>query len=103
MAAGAGAGTVAYIRGELNAPLEASLDRSIAATKKAVEELKFHQISEKSDALTAEFQLRDAQDDSIRVLLKRQTDTLTNVSIRVGTFGDETLSQTVLDKIKKHL
>lgn len=103
VAAGAGAGTVAYIRGELNSPLEASLDQAIAATRKAIDELKFHQISDKADALSAEFQLRDAQDDSIRVLLKRQTDNLTNVSIRVGTFGDEAISQTVLEKIKNHL
>lgn len=101
--AGAGAGTVAYIRGELNSPLEVSLDRSIGATKRAIDELKFHQISEASDALTAEFKVRNAQDDSIRISLKRQTDTLTTVSIRVGTFGDQELSQVILETIKRNL
>lgn len=103
LAAGAGAGTVAYVRGQLNAPLEASLDKSAKAVGSAIEDMQYNLISEKKDATSAVFVARNAQDDKITITLTRQTDNVTNVAIRVGMFGDEQLSQTVLDAIKKRL
>jgi hypothetical protein len=37
------------------------------------------------------------------VKLEKQSDTVTEIRIRVGTFGDEALSRQILDKIKTHL
>ncbi len=103
VAAGAGAGAVAYIRGELSSSLEASVDQSAKATQSAITDLKLNEISGKADALSAEYVARDAQDNKIVITLKRHTDHITSVSIRVGTFGNQDISQTILENIKKHL
>lgn len=103
VAAGAGAGTVAYIRGELQADLDAPLDRAARATARAVDQLEFSLISEKKDATAAVYTMRTARDQRIVVTLERKADQLTEAKIRVGTFGDQSLSMTVLDAIKANL
>lgn len=102
-AGAAGAGTVAYIRGELNASLNNSLDTVDRATNRAVEQLRFAKINQSSDALSRVITLRTAEDKKIEIRLSRTTDSLTQVRIRVGVFGDETVSRILLDKIKENL
>lgn len=102
-AGAAGAGTVAYIRGELNTSMSASLDAVDRATNRAAEQLRFAKINQSSDALARVITLRTAEDKKIEVRLTRTTDTLTQVRIRVGVFGDEQISRALLDKIKDNL
>ncbi len=54
------------------------------------------------DALAGEVVAHRADDTRVVVHLKRQTDNVTEIRIRVGTFGDESLSRLVNDKIKAH-
>ncbi len=103
LAGGAGAGTVAYIKGELQTNLEASLEKSIEATRSAVENLKFIKISEEVDKLTGEIIARTSQDKKITIKLNKVTENTTKISIRVGMFGDQTLSHSLLEEIKKEL
>ena len=103
LAGGAGAGTVAYIKGELQTNLEASLEKSIEATRSAVENLKFIKISEKVDKLTGEIIARTSQDKKITIKLNKVTENTTKISIRVGMFGDQSLSHSLLEEIKKEL
>ena len=104
LAAGAaGAGTVAYVRGELKASLGHDLSATMRATGRAIEQLKFVKISERADALSANYTLRTAQDKKIEVELTKVGDVLTQVEIRVGVFGDEKVAMTILDKIKVNL
>lgn len=102
-AGAAGAGTVAYIRGELDAPISRSLDDVDRAANRAADQLHFAKINEGSDALSRVITLRTAEDKKIEVRLSRTTDTLTRVRIRVGVFGDEALSRLLLDKIQANL
>ncbi len=102
-AGAAGAGTVAYIRGELDASLSYNLDAVDRATNRAAEQLRFPKINEGSDALARVITLRTAEDKKIEVKLTRVTDTLTRVRIRVGLFGDETISRALLEKIQANL
>ena len=102
-AGAAGAGTVAYIRGELDAALSYNLDAVDRATNRAAEQLRFAKINEGSDALARVITLRTAEDKKIEVKLTRTTDTLTQVRIRVGVFGNETVSRALLDKIQANL
>ena len=99
----AAAGTVVYIRGELQASLANPYGDVISATGKAIEKLQFRKISEKGDALKTVIVARTGSDKKIEITVKRVTDTLTKVEIRVGVFGDEALSMTVLDNIKQGL
>lgn len=102
-AGAAGAGTVAYIRGELEASLEGRYDAVVTAASGAVTDLKFARISENKDALTAVIVARTADDKKIEIRVTRVTDTLSKVQIRVGIFGDEFVSVSILDRIKANL
>lgn len=103
VAAGAGAGTVAYLRGELEATVSGNLDQTNKAVNRAIEELKFVRISESKDALLALTVVRNAADQRIEVRQDGVGEKLTRVRIRVGVFGDEKLSRTLLDRIQSKL
>ena len=102
-AVGAGAGTVAYMRGDLEAVEAKDIDTVYAATRKAVEQLDLKVSSDTKDALSAEIVARDAQDKKITIKLKSTTEDTTEISIRVGTFGSETKSRLIHDQIKNNL
>lgn len=101
--AGAGAGTVAYMKATLEASLTTDYNKVVKATQAAIGELEFAKISEKKDALRAEFIARTALDKKVEINLSRVGDKATKIEIRVGLLGDQELSQAILDKIKRHL
>jgi len=102
-AAGLGAGTVAYVRGDLETIEPRTLDEVYTATEKAVSELGLN-ISQKSkDAMSAVFVGRDAEDKKIRIKLTATQEDMTELSIRIGMFGDETKSRRIYEQIKKRL
>jgi len=101
--AAAGAGAVAYVRGELEASLEHNYAKVVDATRMALRDLEYAKISEKKDAIDAEFVYRTALDKKITVKLNRLTEKTTKVKIRVDLLGDEALSTSVLEKIKANL
>lgn len=102
-AGAAGAGTVAYIRGELNASIDGSQASVSKAARGAIEDLKFVRISETSDALVTILIARTADDTRVDVRVERVTDTLSKVRVRVGVFGDERVSQLFLERLKAQL
>jgi uncharacterized protein YceK len=99
----AGAGTYAYIKGELKTTESATLDRAWSATQGAIKDLQFSTTSQAKDALQARLVARTAMDKKIEVQLTKVSDSLTEIRIRVGTFGDEDLSRTILHQIQKRL
>jgi hypothetical protein len=102
--AGAGAGAaVAYVRGDLDSTLNGSLEKATAAVNKAIGQLQFAKVSENKDALQAIVIARNAADKRIEIRVEKLTDSSSKVKIRVGTFGDEALSLTILEKIKANL
>jgi low affinity Fe/Cu permease len=103
VAVGAGAGTVAYLRGDLEALEAKDIDAVYVAAKKAVKQLDLIVSSDAKDALSAEIVVRDAQNKKIAIKLKSTTEGATQISIRVGIFGSETKSRIIYDQIKKNL
>ncbi|OGV61529.1 MAG: hypothetical protein A3K19_07265 [Lentisphaerae bacterium RIFOXYB12_FULL_65_16] len=103
LAGGAAGGAVAYVRGELQVTLDYSIDACRTATAKAVESLQLTKKSETGDAVCAQFALENAQTTPINIKLERVSDSSTRLVIRVGTFGDQNVSQRVLDEIKSQL
>jgi len=104
VAVGAGAaGTVAYVKGDLEAVEAVSLNDAYQATEKAVEEMGLFTISKKKDSLGAIFKLRDSDDKKITIKLTAATESTTKISIRVGTFGSEAKSQMIYGKIKENI
>lgn len=103
VAVGAGAGTVAYLKGDLEVIEAKDINAVHAATKKAVAQLELRVTEDTKDALAAEIVARDAQDKKITIRLKSTTANTTKISIRIGTFGSETKSRLIYDQIKKNL
>lgn len=103
VAAGAGAGAVAYVRGDLTATLDAGVEQTNSAVSRAIDQLQFAKVSERKDALQGEFIARNAADKKIKIEVERKGERLTEVTIRIGVFGDENLSLAILDRIKANL
>ncbi len=105
VAAGAvvGAGAYAYHAGKLNARLDASLDRSFEATRTALTDMGFTELSTAKDALTAHATAETADAKEVTVHLEKVADDATDISIRIGAFGDERKSTEVLAKIRERL
>ncbi len=101
--AAAGAGTIAYVNGEIETVLEASMDDAWLATEAAIKDLQFTVIETKKDSISADHVSQTAQEKKSHIRLNRETDETTRVRIRVDVFGNEELSRTILEKIKTHL
>jgi hypothetical protein len=102
-AGAAGAGTVAYVRGELDATLGNPYSPVVDAAARAMTQLQFATVSESRDAFNAEIIARTSQDKKIDITLSRQGDDLTQLKIRIGLFGNEEESRAILDRIKSNL
>src|SRR5262245_842241 len=102
-AAGAGAAGYAYANGVLKATEPSPLDNVWSATIGAMKDLQYSVTKQAKDALTGDLTARTATDKKIEIQLKKLSDNSTEISIRVGTFGDENLSRVILDKIKNRL
>ena len=102
-AAGAAAGTVAYVKGDLGAIVDGNVEQTFAAAKAAVEELGMPILTAYSSGQEGHVEARHGTDNKVTVNITGQTEKASKVSIRVGTFGNESVSQQVLDKIKANL
>lgn len=103
VAAGAAGTGVAWYSGRLEANLDHNLDAVFAAAQKSLDQLEFANISNKRSRVDARLVSRTALDKKVEITLEKMTDRSTKVIIRVGIFGDETLSMSILDKIKAAL
>jgi hypothetical protein len=103
VAGAAGASTVAYIRGELDAPVGKPYEKVVRASEDAIGQLEFSRIRTAKDALTADIVARTAEDRKVEVIVHKETDATTTVKIRVGVFGDEQISRALLENIQANL
>ncbi|HEX2860683.1 MAG TPA: DUF3568 family protein [Lacunisphaera sp.] len=95
-----GTGAVANVGGEMRSSIEHDLGAVYDATKRALARLEFTKISERQSGMDAELVFRTALDKRIVIELKKVTEKLTKIEIRVGVIGDQELSLTILQKIK---
>ena len=93
------AGTVAYVRGDLESTEPKNIEVVYSAALQAAEQLELRVISKSKDALSAEIIARDAQDKKITIKMNSVSEQTTKLSIRVGTFGSEAKSQQIYQKI----
>jgi hypothetical protein len=102
-AVGAGAGTVAYVRGDMETVESAGIDSVYKAAEKAVDNLGLTGIEKTKDELTAKIKARDSEDKKVTIRLTSTGRMSTKLSIRIGTFGDEIKSRRIYEEIKKYL
>ena len=98
-AAGAGAGVVAYARGDLEVVEAKDINSVYKATEKALDELELTVSKKTKDVMSALIIARDAQDKKIKIKLIATTEDTTKLSIRAGVFGDEAKSRLIYQKI----
>ena len=104
-AAAAAVGTSAYfyVKGDLKRNYEAPMDKTWEATMKAVKALKLNVESQNHDALTGIIKGKMADEKSFEINLKRVGENLTEVGVRIGTFGDRERSEVIHNKIHSML
>jgi len=102
-AAGAGAAGYAWVDGEVKTTEAVSLNQTWDASLAAMKDLEFTVTDKSKDALSGSVTAQTADNKTIKINLKYISNTATEVRIRVGTFGDESLSRTILGKINSHL
>lgn len=101
---GAGAaGTVAYVKGDLEAVEAKDINSVYKATEKTIEELELNVSKKTKDAMSAVIVARDSADKKITIKLSATAEGTTKLSIRAGWFGNETKSRLIYQKILENL
>ena len=102
VAVGAGAGTVAYIRGDLEVESTKPVDQVMAAIEQTCTELNFNIDKKETKAFTG---MVVVDGDFGRVVFKARARNpeKTELSIRVGPFGDQGASELIYEKLKPKL
>ena len=102
VAVGAGAGTMAYIRGDLEVESTKPVDQVMAAIEQTCTELNFNIDKKETKAFTGTVV---ADSDFGRVVFKAEArkPEKTQISIRVGPFGDRGASELIYEKLKPNL
>ena len=103
-AAGAASGTgVAYMMGAVKTTVTDPPDAVAKAAQQAFDGLEITEISAQVSKLDAKVIGRSATDKKIVVTVKREGEGISHVAIRVGLFGDESISHQILTEMTKHL
>jgi hypothetical protein len=97
------AGEYSTVRRSLKSTQDASLEKAFDAAKGAMSDLQFTLKEDRKDALAGVVKAERADKTAITIELTKITDKTTEVSIQVGSLGDEALSRTILDKLKARL
>lgn len=93
-------GVIAYANGELLTTERIALGDAWEATLQAVETLELRVEQKPKDGLSGQVTARTADGTKVTIKLTRQSAELTDLSIRVGVFGDRAKSQQILAEIK---
>ena len=101
--AAAGAGAVAYMKGELRVTYTAPLDRTWEATLGALDDLGYGILTSQKGESGGEIEAKKVGQDKVTVGLSISGPGTTLVTIRVGIFGDEEVSRTIQGKITSRL
>ena len=94
---------VTYNIGSLEALISATPEEVTGAAEAIVQDMKLVLISSESTGLDGKVVARTAQNKKISINVKRQSQNVTHVSIRVGKLGDEQASMLILERIKTRM
>jgi hypothetical protein len=100
---GAAAGTVGYVSGDLEATINGGFYEVVRATDRAIGDNSISVTSKTSSSHDVTYLLRTPQGDKVELTIIYATRALTNITIRVGVFGDEPLSRQILREIETRL
>jgi hypothetical protein len=103
VAAGAAYGTVKYVNNTLQTTQNVSLDKAWNAANASLKELQMPVTASTKDEASGKLEASNAQNQPVVIRLTRQTDSVTQIQITVGTFDspeNRTEAQQIYDKMK---
>jgi hypothetical protein len=83
--------------------IDGAPDKVTAAAQKAAADLGLTEIVGNGTAIDGKVTAKNAQGDVVTIDIAQAGDSVSKVTIRVGTTGDEAVSKQLIDKIKSHL
>jgi len=86
--------------GTVSGLVSAEPERVTAAARQAVEELKFNSVFSEVSVIDGMLTTRTARDKKVDIDIKQEGAGVSRVHIRVGEWGDETLSLQMLESIR---
>jgi hypothetical protein len=95
-----GSGTYSYVSGRLSWVYPVPLTEAWQATLKALQELDLRVLNKTLDGLGGEIDAERADQTAVNVDLRPLSDRTTDVSVRIGTFGDYEQSKNVHEAIR---
>jgi spermidine/putrescine-binding protein len=96
-------GEYTYLTGNLVSYESASLEHAWTAAQDAIKQLEFTVKSTAKDALDARLEAKQADGTDVSIKLSKASESVTEVSVRVGILGDQERSRLIMDKIKANL
>jgi hypothetical protein len=101
--AAAGAGTALYLEGDLETVLDASFEESWTATLAVLTEKGVTVVSREEKINSGHIKGRMEDGARLKVIIQGLTRKTTEISIRIGTIGDEQRSKEILRAIQARL
>jgi hypothetical protein len=101
--AAAGIGAYKYVNGRLVQSVSAPLPKAFRACEKAVANLGFTKTDSGMDAFNGHVSARTSDGTDVKIDLKQDGTDSTEIGIRVGVFGDEAKSASIMAEIRKGL
>ena len=92
-----------YVFGRLDGVLKGSPQTVVKAAKNVLDDQEMKDVTEIASALDGKVTARTALDTAITVTVTRKDDATSNISIKVGSFGDHQISTELYQKIKAKL
>jgi predicted PP-loop superfamily ATPase len=102
-AAAGGAGAVMWLSGKLSEIEDASYEKTVQATKKALESMNMPIKKETHTDKVAEITSEYVDGTTVWIIVRPQTVKTSKIEIRVGMRGDKEASIKILGRIKKYL
>ena len=101
--AAVGAGTIAFVNGDLEYNFDASAEKVHNASVRALRKLALPISQDVSDTHNAKIKAKYADGKEVSISIEALTEKSSKLQIRVGTFGDQTRSENILNTIQKYL
>lgn len=101
--AAVGAGSAVYVRGKLKDTVNHPVRDVHEAARRSLMDMGLRIQDEQVDDLASWLRSEFADGKDVRIYVDSITDQASEITIRVGFFGDRSRSQSILDDIKDHL
>lgn len=98
-----GAGTAVWLGGKLSQEVDSPFDKTVAASKKALQSFKLDIEKETKKEGVAQLISRYSDGRKVWIDVRGTSDTRSKIEVRVGATGDKGASREILDRIHHYL